>query len=98
MSKFKIKDTFIMAKIIKKLDLKSKVDTTKSEEEVGKDILFYVIEIINSVNDEKSEVIGSIFEVSKEEALDIPLDNLINEFKNIGGIADFYQSERKLTK
>lgn len=98
MSKFKIKDTFTMAKIIKKLDLKSKIDTTKSEEEVGKDILFYVIENMDTVQDEISELIGSIFEVSKEEALNIPLDNLINEFKNIGSIADFFQSARKLTK
>ena len=53
---------------------------------------------MNTVQDEISELIGSLFEVSKEQALDMPIDKLIDEFKNIGGMADFFQSERKLTK
>ena len=98
MTKFKVKDAFIMAKIIKKLDFKNNINTEKREEEVGKHILFYITENIDTVQDEISELIGSIFKVSKEEALNISLDELVKEFKNIGSIADFFQSERKLTK
>ncbi len=45
-----------------------------------------------------SELISNIFEVEKEKALEVPLDEVFEQLKNIEGIKNFFQQAGKLTK
>nr|DAN41442.1 MAG TPA: hypothetical protein [Caudoviricetes sp.] len=99
MRKPNIKDTFLMSRIIKKIDLKNAdIKWEEKAETVGKEVIFYIIENIDKVEDEVSELISNIFEVEKEKALEVPLDEVFEQLKNIEGIKNFFQQAGKLTK
>ena len=99
MRKPNIKDAFLMSRIIKKIDLKNAdIKWEEKAEIVGKEIIFYIIENIDKVEDEVSELISNIFEVEKEKALEVPLDEVFEQLKNIEGIKNFFQQAGKLTK
>jgi len=99
MRKPNIKDTFLMSRIIKKIDLKNAdIKWEEKAEIVGKEVIFYIIENIDKVEDEVSELISNIFEVEKEKALEVPLDEVFEQLKNIEGIKNFFQQAGKLTK
>ena len=99
MRKPNIKDTFLMSRIIKKIDLKNAdIKWEEKAETVGKEVIFYIIENIDKVEDEVSELISNIFEVEKEKALEVLLDEVFEQLKNIEGIKNFFQQAGKLTK
>lgn len=99
MRKPNIKDAFLMSRIIKKIDLKNAdIKWEEKSETVGKEVIFYIIENIDKVEDEVSELISNIFEVEKEKALEVPLDEVFEQLKNIEGIKNFFQQAGKLTK
>lgn len=99
MRKPNIKDAFLMSRIIKKIDLKNAdIQWEEKAEIVGKEVIFYIIENIDKVEDEVSELISNIFEVEKEKALEMPLDEVFEQLKNIEGIKNFFQQAGKLTK
>ena len=99
MRKPNIKDAFLMSRIIKKIDLKNAdIKWEEKSETVGKEVVFYIIENIDKVEDEVSELISNIFEVEKEKALEVPLDEVFEQLKNIEGIKNFFQQAGKLTK
>lgn len=99
MRKPNIKDAFLMSRIIKKIDLKNAdIKWEEKTETVGKEVIFYIIENIDKVEDEVSELISNIFEVEKEKALEVPLDEVFEQLKNIEGIKNFFQQAGKLTK
>ena len=99
MRKPNIKDAFLMSRIIKKIDLKNAdIKWEEKAEIVGKEVIFYIIENIDKVEDEVSELISNIFEVEKEKALEVPLDEVFEQLKNIEGIKNFFQQAGKLTK
>ena len=99
MRKPNIKDTFLMSRIIKKIDLKNAdIKWEEKAETVGKEVIFYIIENIDKVEDEVSELISNIFEIEKEKALEVPLDEVFEQLKNIEGIKNFFQQAGKLTK
>nr|DAY22808.1 MAG TPA: hypothetical protein [Caudoviricetes sp.] len=99
MRKPNIKDAFLMSRIIKKIDLKNAdIKWEEKAETVGKEVIFYIIENIDKVEDEVSELISNIFEVEKEKALEVPLDEVFEQLKNIEGIKNFFQQAGKLTK
>ena len=84
MRKPNIKDAFLMSRIIKKIDLKNAdIKWEEKTETVGKEVIFYIIENIDKVEDEVSELISNIFEVEKEKALEVPLDEVFEQLKNI---------------
>ena len=99
MRKPNIKDAFLMSRIIKKIDLKNAdIKWDEKAETVGKEVIFYIVENIDKVEDEVSELISNIFEVEKEKALEVPLDEVFEQLKNIEGIKNFFQQAGKLTK
>lgn len=99
MRKPNIKDAFLMSRIIKKIDLKNAdIKWEEKAETVGKEVIFYIIENIDKVEDEVSELISNIFEVENEKALEVPLDEVFEQLKNIEGIKNFFQQAGKLTK
>ena len=99
MRKPNIKDAFLMSRIIKKIDLKNAdIQWEEKAEIVGKEVIFYIIENIDKVEDEVSELISNIFEVEKEKALEVPLDEVFEQLKNIEGFKNFFQQAGKLTK
>lgn len=99
MRKPNIKDAFLMSRIIKKIDLKNAdIKWEEKTETVGKEVIFYIIENIDKVEDEVSELISNIFEVENEKALEVPLDEVFEQLKNIEGIKNFFQQAGKLTK
>lgn len=99
MRKPNIKDAFLMSRIIKKIDLKNAdIQWEEKAEIVGKEVIFYIIENIDKVEDEVSELISNILEVEKEKALEVPLDEVFEQLKNIEGIKNFFQQAGKLTK
>ena len=99
MRKPNIKDAFLMSRIIKKIDLKNAdIKWEEKAETVGKEVIFYIIENMDKVEDEVSELISNIFEVEKEKALEMPLDEVFEQLKNIEGIKNFFQQAGKLTK
>lgn len=99
MRKPNIKDAFLMSRIIKKIDLKNAdIKWEEKAETVGKEVIFYIIENIDKVEDEVSELISNIFEVEKEKALEVSLDEVFEQLKNIEGIKNFFQQAGKLTK
>jgi len=99
MRKPNIKDAFLMSRIIKKIDLKNAdIKWEEKAETVGKEVIFYIIENIDKVEDEVSELISNIFEVEKEKALEVPVDEVFEQLKNIEGIKNFFQQAGKLTK
>nr|DAU70969.1 MAG TPA: hypothetical protein [Caudoviricetes sp.] len=99
MRKPNIKDAFLMSRIIKKIDLKNAdIKWEEKAETVGKEVIFYIVENIDKVEDEVSELISNIFEVEKEKALEVPLDEVFEQLKNIEGIKNFFQQAGKLTK
>ena len=61
-------------------------------------MIFYIVENIDKVEDEVSELISNIFEVEKEKALEVTLDEVFEQLKNIEGIKNFFQQAGKLTK
>ena len=99
MRKPNIKDAFLMSRIIKKIDLKNAdIKWEENAETVGKEVIFYIVENIDKVEDEVSELISNIFEVEKEKALEVTLDEVFEQLKNIEGIKNFFQQAGKLTK
>ena len=99
MRKPNIKDAFLMSRIIKKIDLKNAdIKWEEKAETVGKEVIFYIIENIDKVEDEVSELISNIFEVENEKALEVPLNEVFEQLKNIEGIKNFFQQAGKLTK
>ena len=99
MRKPNIKDAFLMSRIIKKIDLKNAdIKWEEKAETVGKEVIFYIVENIDKVEDEVSELISNIFEVEKEKALEVTLDEVFEQLKNIEGIKNFFQQAGKLTK
>lgn len=99
MRKPNIKDAFLMSRIIKKIDLKNAdIKWEEKAETVGKEVIFYIVENIDKVEDEISELISNIFEVEKEKALEVTLDEVFEQLKNIEGIKNFFQQAGKLTK
>ena len=99
MRKPNIKDAFLMSRIIKKIDLKNAdIKWEEKAETVGKEVIFYIIENIDKVEDEVSELISNIFEVENEKALEVPLNEVFEQLKNIEGIINFFQQAGKLTK
>ena len=99
MRKPNIKDAFLMSRIIKKIDLKNAdIQWEEKAEIVGKEVIFYIIENIDKVEDEVSELISNIFEVEREKALEVPLNEVFEQLKNIEGIKNFFQQAGKLTK
>ena len=99
MRKPNIKDVFLLSRIIKKIDLKNaKINWDEKAEKVGKEVLFYIIENIDKVENEFAELISNIFEVEKEKALEIPLDEVFEQIKNIEGMENFFKQAGKLMK
>lgn len=99
MRKPNIKDAFLMSRIIKKIDIKNAdIKWEEKAETVGKEVIFYIVENIDKVEDEVSELISNIFEIEKEKALEVPLDEVFEQLKNIEGIKNFFQQAGKLTK
>lgn len=96
MRKPNMKDLFIATKIVKKLDFKkANIDTTKKTEDIGKDVILFIIENIDKVEEEITQLISNIFEVEKDKALDMPIDDIIKGFMETDGISDFFSYLKK---
>lgn len=96
MKKLTLKDVFLFGKIVKKIDLKnSGIDfTNKETDELGKDIVFYLIENMDKAEKETGDFLNNIFEC--DNALEMPLEELVCKFsKENGELKNFFQSVSK---
>lgn len=93
-------DIFKMSVILEKLNLKMDFKG-KDQDQIGGELILAIGANIYKAEDEISELIGRLAGISKEEFLDLPLDELVNLLKqltNIKGIKDFFNSAGQSTK
>ena len=105
MRELKTKDIFKMSKILKKMELKTDfkdIDMTKTKDEVKKrvgiEFVKEVFENLHMAEEEVNEFLSDMVEMSVEEFKDLPLEKtfeIIKEFKNIPGLANFFKLASK---
>ncbi|KNY24847.1 hypothetical protein [Pseudobacteroides cellulosolvens] len=96
----KTNDLFKMSKILKKMGLK--LDTKgKSQEQLGAELVMSAIENIHLAQDEVNEFLGDLVGMTGPEFGELPIDNsfeIIQKFKSIPGIANFFKKAGQLMK
>ncbi len=97
-----LKDIFMGAKIARKIGLKdADIDTSGTNEEIGEQTLFFLLENIDKAEDEICELIASITEKSKEDIANLAIDeipDLFDKLMKLEGMSDFFSKVSKLMK
>lgn len=86
-------DVFKMSRILKKIgiDLNAK---GKTDEEVGLGLIMQVVENAHLAQTEINEFVGGLADMTGEEFGNLPIKKsmeIIQEFKELDGIADFFK-------
>ncbi len=97
MRKPNINDIFLASRIAKKVGLKDAELNYKGEaEEVGAQLLFFLLENLGNAEDEICELLSGLFEVDKEEFKTMPIDEMLVKFKELEGLKVFFTSLSEL--
>lgn len=106
-------DIFKMSKILKKLGLKvqttykevneegEEVVKTKTQEQIGTEVLMSVVENLHLAEEEVSGFLGGLVGLSGQQFSELPLEEtvqIIKQFKTLPGVASFLQQAGQLTK
>lgn len=98
MRKPNIKDVFLASKIARKINIKElEFDAKGTPEEVGKKVIFFLLENMDKAEDEICELFSGILETEKEEFMTMSLDELFEKVKSIKGLGDFFSQAYKST-
>lgn len=105
-------DIFKMSKILKKIGVK--VDTfsgeinketgerkKKTQEQLGGEIILQVFENLHLAQNEVNEFLGDLVGMAGKDFGELPLEQsfeIIQQFKNIPGLVNFFKSAGQLTK
>jgi hypothetical protein len=106
-------DIFKMSKIIKKLGLKvettykevneegKEVVKTKTQEQIGTEVLMSVAENLHLAEEEVSDFLGGLAGLSGRQFSELPIDltvQIMKQFKTLPGVSSFLQQAGQLTK
>ena len=98
MRELKTKDVFRMSKILKKLNLKADFDIEtndeKWDEKVGMAMIIKVGENLYMAEAEVNEFLGDLIGKTAEEFSELTLKEskkVMNDFKKLDGVADFFK-------
>lgn len=98
MRKPNVRDVFLASKIARKISIKElEFDPKGSPEEVGKKVVFFLLENMDKAEDEICELFSGILEIEKEEFITMPIDDLIEKLKSIEGLGDFFSQAYRST-
>lgn len=97
--KLLLKDAAAMARIINKMEIKDEMsqlvkdlkDEEKTQEDIGVNLIFMLIEgaCRKDVIDDLYQFIGSILDMTGEEASELPLEDLIAKLKKVADFASW---------
>ncbi len=91
MRKPNLKDVFLLSKITRKIGIKElDIDAKESAEEVGKKVIFFLLENLDKAEEEITELIAGLLEISPEELLLLSIDEIYKRFKGMDGLSDFF--------
>lgn len=91
MRQLKTNDVFLMSRILKKINID--LDINGTDEEVGIKLLMEVAENAYLAQNEINEFFGDLVGMTGEEFGNLPLKEsmaIMNEFKKLDGINDFF--------
>ena len=98
-------DIFTMSRILKKLEIKIDTNIDKSDdnwdEKFGVQIITKIAENAHLAQNEINSFIGGLVGISAEEFGNLPIKEsleIIKQFKDLDGIADFFKRAGQLTK
>ena len=98
------KDVFAMSRILKAMKLSVmdiKFDDTTTQTQAGIEIMKMAFENLHLAEDEVSSFIANLAGITKEEFLQLPLEDglsLVMQLKDQKGFTNFLDSAAKLTK
>lgn len=101
MRNLKLKDTFAVSRILKKMHIRPDVTKGVTQEQLGADLLFKFIENIGEAEDEVLALLADLKGMNAEELAEQDFEemaNLIEDFKNLKGLSGFFQQVGKLMK
>lgn len=101
MRSLKLKDTFAVSRILKKMKIRPEVTDEISQSELGAQIIFKFVESIGDAEEEVTAFLADLKEIKVEELQEKDFDELatiIEEFKNLKGIQGFFTQVGKLMK
>lgn len=105
-------DIFKMSKILKKMGLKintketikdqsgNEILSTKTQEQMGAELILSVFENIHLAEQEVNEFLADLASLTSEEFSKLPIEKtfeIIKELKNIPGLAGFLKQANQLT-
>lgn len=92
-------DVFKMSRILKKININ--LDSKGTDEEIGMKLLMQIAENAYLAQNEINEFLGSLTGITGEEFGNLPLKEstaIMNEFKKLDGINDFFTLVGQSTK
>ena len=92
-------DVFKMSRILKKLNIN--LDSKGTDEEIGMKLLVQIAENAYLAQNEINEFLGSLTGMTGEEFGNLPIKEsmeIMNEFKQLDGIVDFFSLVGQSTK
>jgi len=84
-------DVFKMSRILKKININ--LESKGTDEEIGLKLLMQVAENAYLAQNEINEFLGSLTGITGEELGNLPIKEsmaIMNEFKQLDGVADFF--------
>ena len=91
MRQLKTNDVFLMSRILKKMNIN--LESKGTDEEIGMKLLIQVAENAYLAQNEINEFFGDLVGMTGEEFGSLPLKEslaIVNEFKKLDGVADFF--------
>ena len=91
MRQLKTNDVFLMSRILKKININ--LDSKGTDEEIGLKLLMQVAENAYLAQSEINTFLGDLVGMTGEEFGNLPLKesmSIMNEFKQLDGVADFF--------
>lgn len=91
MRQLKTNDVFLMSRILKKININ--LDSKGTDEEIGLKLLMQVAENAYLAQSEINTFLGDLVGMTGEEFGNLPLKEsmpIMNEFKQLDGVADFF--------
>ena len=91
MRQLKTNDVFLMSRILKKININ--LESKGTDEEIGMKLLIQVAENAYLAQSEINTFLGDLVGMTGEEFGNLPLKesmSIMNEFKQLDGVADFF--------
>jgi hypothetical protein len=101
MRSLKLKDAFVVSRILKKIKIRPEVKENSSQEQFGADLIIGFFEGMGDAEVEVSGFLADLLGITAEELLNKDFDEMgtiIAEFKELKGLKGFFTQVGKLMK